>query len=147
MKRWMLIVTLALAPLSIAAAEGLGAYQDNGNGSTTDSRTSLVWQRQDDAKERDWKQAMQYCEALTLAGSTDWRLPGKAELSGLLEKKRAYNNNINKEAFPNTKNWYWTQDPNNVAGAIGAWYVNFADGSVYWDYQVYKHFARCVRNP
>ncbi|MDY6953927.1 MAG: DUF1566 domain-containing protein, partial [Thermodesulfobacteriota bacterium] len=50
----------------------------------TDHVTGLTWQRHDDGIQRTWRQAKEYCEKLSLAGYSDWRLPTKKELQSLL---------------------------------------------------------------
>jgi hypothetical protein len=46
----------------------------NGNGTVTDTITTLLWQ-QKDGGEMTIENATLYCDTLTLGGFTDWRLP------------------------------------------------------------------------
>jgi hypothetical protein len=48
-----------------------------------DHVTGLTWQREDDGVKRTWSEAVEYCENLTWAGHSDWRLPTKKELLGI----------------------------------------------------------------
>jgi len=50
----------------------------------TDDITGLMWQREDDNIERDWYNAISYCDSLPLAGYTDWRLPNEFELQSIV---------------------------------------------------------------
>ena len=61
-------------------------FTDNENGTVTDNQTGLMWAK--DARGRGsmvWKDAKAYCEALNLAGFSDWRLPTRMELNSLLD--------------------------------------------------------------
>ena len=61
---------------------------DNGDGTVTDYSTGLMWQQQtfrSTAYNFTWYQALVYCEALTLSGYDDWRLPNIRELYSLVE--------------------------------------------------------------
>jgi murein DD-endopeptidase MepM/ murein hydrolase activator NlpD len=51
----------------------------NGDEVVIDHITGLTWQRDDDGIKRTWREAMDYCENLTWAGYSDWRLPTKKE--------------------------------------------------------------------
>jgi len=111
----------------IAFATPNGRFADNGNGTATDSRTGLTWQRcpvgftfddggtqalaQDDrcmpgaASTFTWQQALQDAAALNLAGGhagfTDWRLPNIKELASIVETRCA-GPSINLATFPGT---------------------------------------------
>jgi len=68
-----------LAPpykLSVAAAEE--GFVDNGDGTVTDTKRNIMWQKGDNGKEVVFEEAQEYCRTLRLGGYTDWRLP-KAE--------------------------------------------------------------------
>ena len=83
-------------------------FTDNGDGTVTDKKPGLMWQQEDDNVERNWKEAMAYCEGLKLAGHTDWRLPSKKELEIIVDKSRE-NPAINTDFFPSTKSsYYWS---------------------------------------
>jgi len=49
------------------------SYTDNGDGTVTDNVTGLMWQ-QGEVGSMNWEDAITCCEALSLAGYTDWRL-------------------------------------------------------------------------
>ena len=55
----------------------------------TDTKTNLMWQ--DDASvkttKKTWSEAVSYCDNLSFAGFSDWRLPSKMELLGITDKK------------------------------------------------------------
>ena len=55
----------------------------NGHEVVIDHVTGLTWQRRDDGIKRTWQEAMDYCENLTLAGYSGWRLPAKKELQSI----------------------------------------------------------------
>lgn len=70
------------------------SYQDNGDGTVTDLVTGLMWQQTTDSDgdgdiDADDKMthsgAQAYCEGLTLAGYTDWRLPDIKTLYSLID--------------------------------------------------------------
>jgi len=48
-----------------------------------DTKSALMWTRMDNKQDKDWHEARSYCENLSLAGQTDWRLPTIDELQGL----------------------------------------------------------------
>ncbi|MCX8516809.1 MAG: DUF1566 domain-containing protein [Rhodoferax sp.] len=66
-----------------------------------------------------------------LCGFTDWRMPTKVELEGILNARQA-TPKIDSTWFPNTQaGKYWTKTP-NTGNTYSAWYVNFSDGVVDW---------------
>ncbi len=111
----------------IAFATPNGRFADNGNGTVTDLRTGLVWQRcpvgftfvdngtpsldADDGCTASgtttftWQQALQGAAALNQAGGyagfSDWRLPNIKELASIVETRCAAPS-INLRVFPGT---------------------------------------------
>ena len=122
-----------------------GPFQYNGNGTVTDSHTGLVWQQQNDGKERNWNDAKAYCNGLNLAGG-GWRLPEKEELEGLLEKEKQGDLKLNQTAFKHlgSGNFYWSATPYAGNSSV-AWIVLFRDGRVGRNSQRLERHVRCVR--
>ena len=124
-------------------AWGLNGYTDNGDGTVTDVMSGLVWQQAADVVARDWATALSHCEGLTLAGSSDWRLPDVKELESLVAHASP---SIDGAYFPATQpGSYWssTTDPTNPGAA---WSIDFYDGTVYEGVaKILFKFTRCVR--
>lgn len=55
-------------------------YQDNGDGTTTDLNTGLMWQQVPSSSDFSWQDAVDYCDNLEFAGYDDWRIPSLKEL-------------------------------------------------------------------
>jgi len=98
-----------------------------------DHTTFLVWQRYDDGVLRQWKDAKDYCDTLTLAGQTDWRLPTRIELWSIVDFGK-HTPAINTVAFldASTTSYYWalTLDAQNsmMNPTYKAWVVDFDEG-------------------
>ena len=54
-------------------------FVDNGNGTITDTKRRIMWQKGDNGKEVSFEEAENYCNSLRLGGYTDWRLPNPDE--------------------------------------------------------------------
>lgn len=52
----------------------------------TDQTTGLMWAREDNGFDVDWRQASAYCSEMKLAGYTDWRLPTFDELQAIHDR-------------------------------------------------------------
>ena len=63
-------------------------FIDNGDGTITDRSTGLMWQK-DRSTSLQWDEALAYCENLTLANYTDWRLPNLNELRSDVRRPRS----------------------------------------------------------
>jgi hypothetical protein len=128
----------------------VAALTDNGNGTVSDSRTGLVWQ-QGEPGYMTWGSALDYCEALSLGGHTDWRLPNIKELESLTDDTR-YHPAIDTALFPlphdASGNYraspYWSSTT-YAYYPDGAWGVDFYDGNVYDHTKPYAFSVRCVR--
>jgi hypothetical protein len=100
-------------------AAGAGRFRDNGDNTTTDFATGLMWVADPkvigapfNASINTWNAAIDACLALNYAGHTDWRLPSVLELLSLIDfEKGAGVTTIYDTYFPNTE-WagkvYWS---------------------------------------
>ncbi|MDM8522993.1 DUF1566 domain-containing protein [Desulfococcaceae bacterium HSG8] len=100
-------------------------FTDNGNGTVTDTETGLIWQKQCPDSAMNWKDALAYCENLSLAGYNDWRLPNKEELRSIADYE-TYTPTIDTGYFPNTISaYYWSSA---TYDNISAWCIHFSNG-------------------
>lgn len=81
----------ATAPSPLTAAQSgvtlTARFVDNGNGSITDTRTGLMWQKAGSERPMNYTDGQQYVQGLNqmaFCGYTDWRIPEAQELKGLL---------------------------------------------------------------
>jgi len=120
------------------------AYVNNGNGTITDTSTGLMWQQNSADHTMSWEQALSYCENLTLADHTDWRLPTIKELRKLVDYSRI-RPSINISYFPNTfPDVYWTSTPHSYE-FLNAWCVGFYFGEEHYLYKPSSLYVRAVR--
>jgi hypothetical protein len=120
-------------------------FSDNLDGTITDHLTDLIWQKIPCADSLTWEQALVYADTLSLANSTDWRLPNIKELQSINEEQR-FNPSINSTYFSNTgftKYWSSTSLPNQTTKA---WYLDTRFGITTYDLKTAKHYFFCVRN-
>ncbi|MCP4460472.1 MAG: DUF1566 domain-containing protein [Cytophagales bacterium] len=68
---------------------GVNDFQNNNDGTITDSATGLMWMQDDNGQGYDWEDALSYAEGFEFAGHTDWRLPDVKELQSLLDYSRS----------------------------------------------------------
>lgn len=100
----------------------------------TDPKSQLMWTVKDNGRNVNWKQASDYCGAMTLAGHADWRLPSIDELRTL------YDPTINIPGIGETggpvswhvrgnlrlTGWQWSRSQADVSGE--AWGLSLASG-------------------
>lgn len=76
-----------------------------------DNVTGLHWQRVVSSQSLAWQAGVDYCANLTLAGSSDWRLPTVIELYSLVDYTRSAPA-IDVVTFPDTAaDFFWTATP------------------------------------
>jgi hypothetical protein len=138
------------------------SYTLNGDGTTTDNVTGLMWQSSDDNNTYNWYEAsgtpestynpdgiVNVCGDLSLAGYNDWRLPTANELQGIINYEN-YNPAIDQTYFPSTMNdGYWSSNTHALY-ENEAWIVDygfpFVDyGSISYVSKTYSYLVRCVR--
>jgi len=143
MRRKIFFVLAAALLLCCSAALSFAApFIDNGS-TVTDTRTGLIWQKQDDGNARTWDGALSYCEGLPLAGQIDWRLPNIKELESITDDSR-YNPAIDP-VFTGTKSSYYWSSTTAAGYPSNACYVYFNDGYVAYSNKDVTLYVRCVR--
>ncbi|MBD3817235.1 MAG: DUF1566 domain-containing protein, partial [Halothiobacillus sp.] len=79
-----------LLAMMIAGASALSAdfNRDDSKAIVNDNATGLSWHDDADASsyQATWQGAIDYCEALTLGGYDDWRLPNINELYTIVDR-------------------------------------------------------------
>ena len=118
----------------------------------TDKTTGLIWQRSndtydiyDDANKKTWQDALKYCEELTYAGFSDWRLPNRNELASLIDIN-SYNPATHfPEVIPAGYSLYFWSSSTRLYSNY-AWSINFSDGGVSGSSPSYTDYVRCVRS-
>ena len=70
-----------------------GRFVDHRNGTVTDTKTGLMWTREDSyvhlGRYLNWEQSRSYVNKLRTGGYSDWRLPTVAELKEIYEIKKS----------------------------------------------------------
>ena len=97
------------------------SFTNNGDGTITDTSTGLMWQNATASGTYSWREALAYCENLTWAGHSDWRLPNRNELQSLINYDIYFPEPFHPESI------HWTSSP--VAGfPQAAWGIVFSSG-------------------
>jgi len=156
----------------ISATTPVARFVFNGDGTVTDSRTNLQWQRcpvgyglDDNGTPSalgddqcapagtvivNWQTALQSAADLNASGGsggfTDWRVPSLKELHSIVEFK-CFDPAINAALFPDTvAELFWSSTTTNQIGQ--ALVLDFRDGSnrfSYMDISGFRHYVRLVR--
>jgi formylglycine-generating enzyme required for sulfatase activity len=102
------------------------SYTAKGDGTVLDNITGLMWQ-QIDGGEMTIEKAFIYCDTLTLAGYSDWRLPTGLESFSILNHDKL-NPAIDITYFPKTTAEYWWTNEVRVDDATKVWATNAGGG-------------------
>lgn len=119
-------------------------FMDNGNGTTTDLVTDLLWQQIPYSDSITWEQALTLADTLTFAGYSDWRLPNIKELQSINDES-LINPSINQIFFNGINvNRYWssTSLPNQTTKA---WYLDTQFGVTTYQFKTNKFYTLCIR--
>ena len=110
-----------------------------------DTKLNLMWQDNSAAKtvKKSWQDAKRYCQNLSLAGFSDWRLPSYDELLTIVDYDR-----YNPAIMPSFKNFafkfYWSSSGVSFSSKW-ACNVGFLHGNTNCSDKSYKKPVRCVR--
>ncbi|MEI6766927.1 MAG: DUF1566 domain-containing protein [Bacteroidota bacterium] len=102
------------------------SFTDNGDGTITDNNTGLIWQKTDGG-EMTIENATTYCDNLTLAGYTDWRLPTGIELFSINDYSHI-NPALDTLYFKKTLAEYWWTSERQADDVNKVWVVNAGGG-------------------
>jgi hypothetical protein len=137
------------------------SYDSSTPGIVADQVTGLIWQRDLPATYTGctgrytdgqgqvgdtctWAEAKSYCDGITLAGQSDWRLPTKIELESIVDVTKA-GPAIDTAIFPGTPiAYFWSASP-YVASSGYAWIVYFGNGGSVSYGTSTTNRVRCVR--
>ena len=100
-------------------------FVDNNDGTVTDNKTGLMWQKTNDGVRRTWQDAIDYCKGLDLAGYRDWRCPTMHELTSIVDYE-LYNPAMDP-VFHARSNFYWSATT-LAGGSFLAWDLLFGGG-------------------
>ncbi len=111
-----------------------------------DEKTGLMWQDNSSSQDviKNYEDADDYCNALSLDEYDDWRLPSIDELISISDRDK-FSPAI-KANFYNVKHSFYWSSSTYLGDATTAWGVHFFDGGVLWDSKIYRNSVRCVRD-
>ena len=99
--------------------------RDESNEIIKDMTNGLMWQ-DNETVQKDWENAIDYCENLTLAGYDDWRLPNIYELYFMFDRTKenpALDTNIFIHTDTSPGAFYWSSTTN----PLSTYYANIVD--------------------
>lgn len=99
----------ALSPRKVTDRIDGTVYVDNRDGTVTDTSTHLMWELSDDGYRRNVSDAYRYCEELSLAGHSDWRMPTINELEDIANIGKGKKQPIICQVFDTKNASYWSQ--------------------------------------
>lgn len=119
-------------------------YRDDAKGVVIDPTFKLMWQDGDKVRITDYKGAKSYCEKLSYAGYSDWRLPTIKELQSIVDDSK-HDPALNRAfRYYNADNTYYWSSTIGAKNSSGAWDVYFSDGDT-GGYLSTSACVRCVR--
>jgi len=129
--------------LLIGLSTGLFATLTHNADIVSDSLTELQWQDNETPARMNWESAIDYCEALSLGGHTDWRLPNKKELLSIVDYS-SYEPSINTVFVHTISSNYWSSTT-SASYPNYAWLVDFKVGLTPGAPKSHSGHVRCVR--
>ncbi len=106
----------------------------------------LIWQDNEKVKQikKSWRDSVNYCKNLHLAGYDDWRLPNINELESIIDRNNLHE--IKGEFKFAVSSFYWSSSPYN-SDSSKAWGVGFFEGNsnIYIENKRVHCNIRCVR--
>ena len=136
-------------------------FIDNGDGTISDQATGLMWPKSGLANvvttpatahtttgsywRYTWENALLYCERLSLAGHTDWRLPNCKELVTIVDFSRVAPS-IDITVFDDTASTVYLTGTTYFSIQTACFQVNFNGGALNIITKSSNYYVRPVRN-
>ncbi|MBA2253100.1 MAG: DUF1566 domain-containing protein [Nitrospirales bacterium] len=109
-----------------------------------DVQTGFTWEQSPDFFYGGWTEASVHCQAKTVGGRTDWRLPSIKELSTLIDSSQKDPALPSGHPFGNNKSSiYWSSTPSDTDDMV-AWHVSIFTGEVVTDQKSQTRRAWCL---
>jgi len=119
----------------------MNRFIDNNDGTITDIKTGLVWQKDTAPWTFTWEKAVKYCGEM----GDGWRLPTIEELISIVDYSRI-DPAIDSVFFNAQSSYYWSSTA-NAGDPNYAWGVSFYFGYVdYYGKSGYDYYVRAVRS-
>ena len=117
-------------------------FIDNKNGTVTDTKAGLMWQKDTAPNSYTWREAKTYCKKLKLAGHKDWRLPNIQELQSIVDYSK--HNPACNSIFGVVSSYHWSSTT-HAYNTHNTWSVHFYHGLVNYNLKSYNYYVRAVR--
>ena len=119
-----------------------GDFTKSGN-IVTNNHSQLQWQDDAIGSTKTWREAIDYCEALSLDGLAGWRVPNINELKSIISKQTYAPAAVS--AFTNIgSDQYWSSTT-YMSAKHRAWIVDFNYGKENASSKSYHKYVKCVR--
>jgi len=109
-----------------------------------DNNTGLMWQQTIPTSTYTWEDSVSYCDGLTYAGYSDWRLPTTLEFLTIVDNSR-YNPAIDTTYFLDTPHGFWSSSTIGDKDSDSAYTVDFVVGGITGYAKLNRRSVRCVR--
>ena len=135
-------ILLSMVMMLIAIHADLN--RDNTTQIVTDSKTALQWKDDAIGSTMTWMVAINYCESLTFATHSDWRLPNLRELTSLIDDSKI-SPSIDTSVVEHTMPRYYWSATTSANDNSYAWLVDFNSAALNDSNKSSSHYLRCVR--
>jgi hypothetical protein len=106
-------------------------FTDNGDGTITDNLTGLMWTANANHSQKTWQQALDYCNGLTFASYSDWRLSNISELESLINANKDSSITwLNSYGFTNVQSTYYWSSTTYIVNPTRAWLTTMVHGDM-----------------
>jgi hypothetical protein len=133
--------------LMVMSSISIASFSRTADKIVIDSNTTLQWQDnelQNGETSLGWEAAIDHCEALTLGGHQDWRLPNIKELKSIVDRTRVNPAIPIEFVWAASGNPYWSSTTFS-SNHTYAWAVFFNNGNAADVDKINTRFVRCVR--